>query len=123
MTCPFCEPGRVKDDALETVEFFHEKGVHLSPNESVCLSVLMKNTGIVRSTFLIDSMWGADPGGGPDDVQNNLKVYISKCRQKIKQAKLPWNLRVIFGTGYILEKTAVSLILTLSAIPISHLLF
>ena len=109
MACPFCESGQLRDEALEAVEFFHERGVHLSPNESICLSVLMKSTGIVRSTLLIDHMWGADPNGGPDDVQNNLKVYISKCRQKIKAAKLPWNLRVIYGTGYVLEKAAVSL--------------
>ena len=109
MACPFCEPGLVRDESLEAVEFFHRRGVHLSPNEAICLSVLMKGPGIVRSTTLINYMWGSDPNGGPDDVQNNLKVYISKCRHKIKQAKLPWDLRVIHGTGYVLEKTAVSL--------------
>ena len=77
-----------------------EKSVKLSPKEYLLLEYLMMNPGqILTKDMLITKIWGYDEE--PD--YNNLEVYISFVRKKIRFVEAKAQIVTKKGVGYSIE--------------------
>jgi hypothetical protein len=74
-----------------------KKAVRLGgPQLVIMMRLLLDGFGnLVRYGAFVEAIWGSDPNGGPEEVQNNLKVNMAKLRTAIE----PLNLVVITQTG------------------------
>jgi len=123
MACPFCEPGRFDRDTIAAFDLFHNRGVHLTKQQARCMAALLGKNGTITTDTMIAAVWGED--SEPENSEGVLRVQISKCRKKIDEAGLPWQIRSTFGLGYALDKNdhgilrrvAVSLSFLLLCLP------
>lgn len=49
-------------------------------------------------TFIIDSLYGDDPNGGPDGADNLVSIYASYVRRKLQGTSL--RIETVWGVGY-----------------------
>ena len=77
-----------------------EESIEIGLKELQILEYLMKNTGIfVSKDQLYDKIWGLD-----NEIEsNNLEVYLSFIRKKLKLIDSKVNIKVSRGIGYKLE--------------------
>ena len=77
-----------------------DKSVHLSFKEYEVLKLLATTTRVVVSKDeLIDKIWGAESGA----EDNNVEVYISFLRKKLRQLESRVSIGTIRKMGYHLE--------------------
>ncbi len=81
-----------------------DKDILLSPKEKELLELLInRNTTTTPKDLIINKVWGYDS----DAEHNNVEVYISFLRKKLKYINSDVKIKTIRGIGYILEKTDV----------------
>lgn len=78
----------------------HER-LPLGKAERVILGLLVK-TGQARNEQIAELVWGDRPDGGPDDINNNVKVHLSKLRRKL--VPLGVTIKTLWNIGYVMSK-------------------
>ena len=92
--------GSIRLDQSTYKLYGREKSIKLSNKEYQLLEYLMMNSGrILSRDMLISRVWGPDSDAG----DNNLEVYISFVRQKLKFVESEASIITTKGVGYSIE--------------------
>lgn len=76
------------------------KTIEISLKEKELLELLINRKNMITSKLLIiDKVWGFDS----DAIDNNVEVYISFLRKKLKAIESNLIIKAVRGAGYILE--------------------
>ncbi len=74
--------------------------IEVSVKEKELLELLMNRKNMITSKLLIiEKVWGYDS----DAIDNNVEVYVSFLRKKLKAIKANFVIKAVRGAGYILE--------------------
>lgn len=77
-----------------------DKEIELSLKEKELLELLMTRKNMITPKMqIIEKVWGYDS----DAIDNNVEVYVSFLRKKLKAVDATTKIKVIRGVGYILE--------------------
>ena len=72
----------------------------LTKKEGLLLELLMRSKGrIVEKELILDKLWGFEDGA----TENNVEVYISFLRKKLKALQVKTKIKTVRGIGYKLE--------------------
>jgi len=72
----------------------------LTKKEGLLMELLIKAKGkIVEKAFILDKLWGFEDGAG----DNNVEVYVSFLRKKLKALGTKTQIKAVRGVGYKLE--------------------
>lgn len=110
------KPSLLKDQSISyqantSLSYVHDKygqyfllnkrrSIFLNPNEQSVLEYLIKRKGFATRNELAYAGWKTFT-----IRPNTVTVTIKKLRAKIKHISLPYNIRNLYGFGYIIEKT------------------
>src|SRR6266540_1055897 len=73
--------------------------IEVSPTEFALLEFLMRHEGrVLTQAQILDHVWGYD--SWPES--NLVAVYVTYLRRKFKQLKVPVDIKIIRGVGYLL---------------------
>lgn len=85
--------------------FYKGKGIRLTPTEYRTLSILDDSFGhMVSRERLVEGIYGLllYDAEGPDYPSATTRVYVTHLRRKLLDT--PFNIRCVWGVGYILER-------------------
>ena len=110
MECPTCGqpcpreiPESLGEAAMDVRQMFQDRGVRITPLQAKLLSILRNRNRPVSYGLLMETIYGWRPDGDYP-LDKTLHVVASVARKKIKEAKLPWALKAVWGYGYELEE-------------------
>jgi len=91
--------GMILDPSSLTLKS-NEKCIVMSTKEKELLELLMKRKNMITSKeLIIEKVWGYDS----DAIDNNVEVYVSFLRKKIKAINANVVIKAVRGAGYKLE--------------------
>lgn len=100
------ECGNLKFDhnTCEMINKENDKSVKISGKELQLFEYFIQNKShVLRKEQITESVWGYDS----EVYYNNVEVYISFLRRKLKQIKVNARIRTVRGVGYILEEEGI----------------
>lgn len=86
---------------LKGVIEYGGKTVRLTPKESMLLELLLRNKNqVISKEQILDKVWGLES----DVEMNNIEVYLSFLRRKLRSLKSPIMIETVRGIGYCLRE-------------------
>jgi len=93
---------RLDIDKKTIININNNEEIEVLCKEFLLLECLLKNKNqVVSKEYLYDYVWGTEN----ESISNNLEVYISFIRKKLKVIESKVNIKAVRGLGYKLEVT------------------
>lgn len=73
----------------------------LKPSEIRLAKLLVGSSGLVARERIREAFWGADPEGGPDNMENIISIMVCNLRGALRELGVDRAVMTDRGAGYV----------------------